>query len=90
MVCSARSRSFLYEIDRQWMAKFRIRVALNVFCFASIICAVITLTRVSKYQPNAYKNSNTVLYYLPAVSKQALPGQTLLWETVANSMICSR
>jgi hypothetical protein len=70
MVCTARARSLLYEIDGKWMTKLRLRIVHNVVCVISVLCAVITLTRVSKYQPNAFKNSSTVLYYLPAVSKQ--------------------
>jgi hypothetical protein len=84
MVCKARARAELYEIDERWMVKFRLRVLHNILCIASIGCAAITLTRASKYQPNAFKYSSSVLYYVPAVSAHC-PSRSS--QSVANRMI---
>jgi hypothetical protein len=69
MVCNARARSQLYDIDGKWMLKFRIRIIHNVLCAASIACAALTLGHPSNFQPIAFKNSNAVLYYVPVVSE---------------------
>jgi hypothetical protein len=87
MVCTARSRSQLYGIDGRWMLKFRLRVVHNVLCAASIACAALTLGNASKFQPNAFKNSSAVLYYVPAVSEPlslARTTQSLLCECAAD------
>lgn len=67
MVCTARARSQLYEVDAKWMLKFRLRIAHNIFCIASIGTAAIVLSRSSNYEPNAWKYSRAVAYYLPFV-----------------------
>jgi hypothetical protein len=67
MVCTARARAQLYELDAKWMLKFRLRIAHNIFCVTSIGAAAIVLGRESNYQPNAWKYSRAVAYYVPFV-----------------------
>ncbi|KAF2431548.1 hypothetical protein EJ08DRAFT_179980 [Tothia fuscella] len=65
MVCTARARSQLYDLDGKWMLKFRLRIVQNILCAASIGAAGIVLGRSSSYQTNAWKHSRSVAYYMP-------------------------
>lgn len=67
MACTARSRAALYEIDAKWMAKFRLRILQQTLCGVSIGMAAITLSKTSNFAPNAFKDSNSVSYYIAPV-----------------------
>lgn len=67
MVCTARARSELYQIDAKWMVKFRLRILQNTICGLSIGAAAFTLSHISEFQPNGWKRTSAVIYYLPIV-----------------------
>jgi hypothetical protein len=94
MVCSARARSELYQVDEKWMVKFRLRLLLNTVSGVAIGAAAFTLGHTSQFQTADFKQTGAVVYYLPAV-RNTLPmceedlanerGQiilTIIWNTI--------
>lgn len=67
MVCTARARSELYEVDATWMVKFRLRILQNTVCGLSIGAAAFTLSHPSEFVPEGWKGAGAVAYYLPIV-----------------------
>ncbi|QDS69437.1 hypothetical protein FKW77_005451 [Venturia effusa] len=67
MVCTARARSDLYQIDATWNIKFKIRIIQNTVCGLSIGAAAFTLSHSSNFVPAGWKGTGAVAYYLPIV-----------------------
>lgn len=76
MVCTARARSDLYQIDATWMVKFRLRILQNAVCGLSIGAAAFTLSHSSQFVPDGWKGTGAVAYYLPIVIS------TIIWNTI--------
>ncbi|TID23520.1 hypothetical protein E2P81_ATG03089 [Venturia nashicola] len=65
MVCTARARSELYQIDANWMIKFSLRILQNTVCGLSIGAAAFALSHSSVFVPDGWKGTGAVAYYLP-------------------------
>lgn len=72
MVCTARARSELYQIDATWMVRFRLRILQNIVCGLSIGAAAFTLSHSSEFVPDGWKGTGAVAYYLPIVREMVV------------------
>jgi hypothetical protein len=67
MVFTKALREAIVEVDARWRFKFCLRIAQNVVCILSIICAVFTLAHNSNFVPKAFAQAKLVMIYLPCV-----------------------